>query len=331
VTARLFIVSLLAAASLAAQPATVRIGVLSLFQPHELTLRAAAAGPLRLSGGGTIEGRRGAQLSAGGDRILITIDGHASEADRVTTAGSFELSVPAKLSRQYKGGLEVTAHSGVLRAIVTMDLETAVAAAVAGETELDGPHQALLAQAVASRSYLASGGRHDGYDFCDTTHCQYLTDSLDERARSAAAETAGMLLWYDGKPFEALFTRSCDGRTRTPQEVGLPGGGPYQSVACPICARDPKTWTRTHPLTEVAVLIRERSEQARLAVVRRLGWDAVPSNSYAVTVNGDVALLTGAGEGHSIGLCQRGAAGLARQGASWRDILHRYFPAVFIR
>ncbi len=330
-SARLFIALLLAAASLAAQPTTVRIGVLSLFEPHELTLRAAAAGPIRLSGGGTIEGQRVAQLSASGERVLISVDGHASEAERLMTAGSFELSVPGKLTRQYGGGLEITAHNGTLEAFVTMDLETAVTAAVAGEADLDGPHEALLAQAVASRSYLASGRRHDGYDFCDTTHCQYLADSLDERARRAAAETAGMLLWYDGKPFEALFTRSCDGHTRTPQEVGLPGGSAYQSVACPICARDPKIWTRTHPLAEVVALISEHSEQARLAVVRRLGWDAIPSNAYRVTVNGATATFDGAGEGHGMGLCQRGAAGLARQGASWRDILHRYFPATVIR
>ncbi|MDA0204174.1 MAG: hypothetical protein O3A53_12505 [Acidobacteria bacterium] len=330
-TARLFICLLIAAASLAAQPKTVRIGVLSLFEPRELTLRASQAGPLRLAGGSTIEGQRVAQLSANGDSVLISIAGHALETDRISTAGSFELTVPGKLTRQYNGALEITAHAGALQGVVTMDLETAVASAVAGEAALDGPQQGLLAQAVASRSYLASGRRHDEFDFCDTTHCQYLTDALDERARSAAAETAGTLLWYNGKPFEALFTRSCDGRTRTPQQVGLQGSAAYQSAECPICARAPKSWTRTHPLAEVAALIREHSEQARLDVVRRLGLEAIPSNMYEATASGDTATFTGAGEGHGIGLCQRGAAGLARQGASWRDILHRYFPAVLIR
>ena len=330
-TARLFIALLLAAAPLAAQPKTVRIGVIGLFEPRELTLRAAAAGPLRLSVGGAIEGQHRAQLSANGGRVVVSVGGHTVDSDRVSAEGSFELTVPGKLTRQYNGVLEVTGHSGTLQAVVTMDLETAVIAAVAGEAGLDGPHEALLAQAVASRSYLVSGRRHDGFDFCDTTHCQYLTDSLDERALRAAAETAGTLLWYDGKPFEALFTRSCDGRTRTPQQVGLAASPAYQSAECPICSRDPKTWTRTHPLAEVAALVESHTEQARLNVVRRLGWDAIPSNTYEVAVSGDTATFTGAGEGHGIGLCQRGAAGLARQGASWRDILHRYFPAVLIR
>jgi stage II sporulation protein D len=127
-----------------------------------------------------------------------------------------------------------------------------------------------------------------------------------------------VLLWHDGKPFEALFTRSCGGRTQS-------------GIACPICTREPNTWKRTHPVADVAALLKERSEQARIAVVRRLGWDAIPSNAYEVTVDGDTATFSGAGEGHGMGLCQRGAVGLARQGASWRDILHRYFPAVLIR
>lgn len=316
-------VALFCAVSLTAQPSAVRIGVFGLFRPHQLTLRASGPGPLRLSDGSAIEGRRAAQLSAAGDRVVVSIDGRPSEMDCLAAEGSFELAVPGKLSRLYTGALEVTAHSGVLEASVKMSLETAVAAAVTGEANLEGPREALLAQAVASRSYLASGGRHERYDFCDTTHCQYLADSFDARARRAAAETDGILLWREGKPLEALFTRSCSGRTR--------GADGLQAVACPICADDPKTWTRSHPLAEVEALIRQRSERARLNVVRRLGWDAVPSNTYEVTVDAAMAQFSGAGEGHGMGLCQRGAAGLAAQGASWRDILQRYFPAALIR
>ncbi len=322
-TARLLTAGLFCAVSLAAQPSTVRIGVFGLFQPQQLTLRSSGPGPLRLSGGAAVEGQQGAQLSANGDHVAVSIAGRKSETDGFAAEGSFELGVPGKLARQYDGALEITAHNGTLQAVVTMALETAVAAVVAGEADLDGPREALLAQAVASRSYLASGRRHDGYDFCDTTHCQYLTDALDERARRAAAQTAGTLLWRDGKPLEALFTRSCDGRTRS--------GAGYQAVDCPICAREPKKWTRTHAVADVTALIDHPGEQARIAVVRRLGWNAVPSNAYEVTIDGDKATFTGAGEGHGMGLCQRGAIGLARQGASWRDILQRYFPGAVIR
>lgn len=323
---RLCIALLFACGSLAAQPHNVRIGVLGLFEPSHLTLRASHAGPLRLSTGQPIEGQHAAQLTASNDRLLVEINGRTMETERLTAEGSFELTVPGKLTRQYSGALEVTARTGKLQTVVSMDLETAVAAALAGEADLDGPRQALLAQAVASRSYIASGPRHPSFDFCDTTHCQYLTDGNDPRARSAAAETAGMVLWSQGHIFEALFTRSCSGRTLTPQDVGLTDGTASQGAVCPICTREPLAWSRTHALTDVAALLHDHSEQARLAVVRRLGWDAIPSNTYRVVVKGDQATFTGAGEGHGIGLCQRGAGGLARQGAGWREILQRYYP-----
>ena len=55
--------------------------------------------------------------------------------------------------------------------------ETAVASIVAAESTADTPFEALKAQAVATRSYLiASRGRHRDFDFCDTTHCQFLRE-----------------------------------------------------------------------------------------------------------------------------------------------------------
>ena len=56
--------------------------------------------------------------------------------------------------------------------------------------------EALKAQAILVRWYLrTSKGRHqkDGYDFCDTTHCQFFTDfkSVDDRFRQAAIDTRG--------------------------------------------------------------------------------------------------------------------------------------------
>ncbi len=41
-------------------------------------------------------------------------------------------------------------------------------------------------------------------------------------------------------------------------------------------------------------------------------------------------LRTGVPSGHRYGLCQTGAAVMARDGATWKDILRRYFPAAAI-
>jgi len=108
----------------------------------------------------------------------VTADGQSAERFVVTARdGSpvpFELAVPGKLRRVYRGRLTLTAHNGVLLAVVSMDRETAVASIVAAEMPASAPLEALKAQAVVARSFLVAGGRHVGYDFCDTTHCQFL-------------------------------------------------------------------------------------------------------------------------------------------------------------
>jgi hypothetical protein len=55
------------------------------------------------------------------------------------------------------------------------DRETAVAAIVEAEGAYGLPFEARKAQAVVTRSYLAGAhNRHQGFDFCDTEHCQLL-------------------------------------------------------------------------------------------------------------------------------------------------------------
>ena len=107
----------------------------------------------------------------------------------------FRLTVPGKIHRVYRGRLTIdsAARNGELLAVVSMDRETAVASIVAAEMAESSPMEALKAQAVATRSFLAAGARHQDFDFCDTTHCQFLKSPppLDEPGLSAVAGHAG--------------------------------------------------------------------------------------------------------------------------------------------
>jgi stage II sporulation protein D len=162
-------------------------------------------------------------------------------------------------------------------AIVTMDRETAVASIVAAESPPGAPIEARKAQAVVARSFLiAARGRHDGFDFCDTTHCQFLREpaSPTSPARRAQEATASLVLTYQGRPIAALYSANCGGRTRTLADAGWQVEPyPYFAVDCPM--------------------------------------------------GGQIA-------GHRIGMCQTGASELARRGATFREILSRYFPAAAI-
>ena len=71
-----------------------------------------------------------------------------------------------------------------------MDRETAVASILASEMDESAPIEALKAQAVATRSFLAAGRRHMDFDFCDTTHCQFLKSPPPLASRVSSAVLA---------------------------------------------------------------------------------------------------------------------------------------------
>ena len=75
-----------------------------------------------------------------------------------------------------------------------------------------------------------------------------------------------------------------------------------------------------------AVLLSDHHEAARLDVDRRLGWSAVPSNTFREQDSGAEVILEGVGQGHGVGLCQRGARAMAQEGANFREIISHYFP-----
>ncbi|WP_446744990.1 SpoIID/LytB domain-containing protein [Silvibacterium acidisoli] len=69
----------------------------------------------------------------------------------------------------------------------------------------------------------------------------------------------------------------------------------------------------------------------RLAIGRSLGWNLVRSDAYDIRVRDGVLVFDGHGHGHGVGLCQQGAAEMARTGKSYREILSFYFPGTNVR
>ena len=338
----LIIFALLTLGGHTAHAQTVRIGVFSLFHPHSLRLEVPAGEAIvihtdrsnfvlaRSAGQWTalVRSAGGAMILQVGDETVRT--DHISATSRAGKQVEFVLSVPEKIRRHYIGTLEIKSIHGALVPVVTMDLETAVASAVQAECGPHTPLEALKAQAVATRSYMvAAHGRHGGlFDFCDTTHCQYLREPP---ARGSAADlatraTKGLVLAYHGEPFPAMFTRSCSGETRTPEEDGYSTQGyPYFNVTCDYCRKHPRRWESRVSQKDAEILARQ-GEAGRLAIGRREGWDAVPSNDFTVRDEGGQVLLEGSGEGHGIGLCQRGAKAMSESGAGFRQILEHYYP-----
>jgi len=323
------------------QARTVRVGVLGIFHPQQITLSADPTGELLIAAGGQrIFLQSGSSCSllrvhSSGDKLLLNCGnreiraGELRASSRNQQFAGFVLTLPGKIKRRYVGVLELKAKNGELIPVIAMDLETAVASVIQAETTPGTPMEALKAQAIVTRSYLvAARGRHTDFDFCDLTHCQFMREppASDSPAANAAASTNGLVLTYEEKPVAAMFTRSCGGHTRTPEEIRVSQNGyPYFSVPCDFCYNNPVRWTRKVS-REDAALLRLREENGRLAIGRRLGWDAVPSNNFTAYGDGGEVTLQGVGQGHGLGLCQRGARNMAEYGSDFRAILDHYFP-----
>ena len=73
--------------------------------------------------------------------------------------------------------VEISAKNGSLQVIASLPVEEYVGVVLQGETAGNMPPEALKALAVAIRSYTSrfrERHKEDGFDFCDTTHCQFL-------------------------------------------------------------------------------------------------------------------------------------------------------------
>src|SRR5215510_5360233 len=160
----------------------------------------------------------GDQLQFGNSKVTRLSVGH-----KIYLSGKYRLQASQERPLEGRYSLEIRAQNGTLIAVVAMPMEDYVAAVLAGESSNFQSDEALKAMAVAVRSYAVRfRGRHanEGFDFCDTTHCQDLRlRSVTERQRTAAEATEGELLWFKGTPAAAYYHQNCGGTTAAADEV----------------------------------------------------------------------------------------------------------------
>jgi stage II sporulation protein D len=251
--------------------------------------------------------------------------------------------------------LEIRTRDGSLALTLRLPLEDYVAAVLAGESAGFRSDQSMAAMAVAARTYAVRfQGRHkaEGYDFCDTTHCQDLRiTAVTERVRQAAEQTEGELLWFQGSPAATFYAKDCGGSIEAAAMVWPDLKAAYLGQReDPYCTR--KGWTSTIRKEELRSALATRLDSLRIvertssgralrlqaggltvtasslrfAVGRSLGWDRLPSDLYEVSDAGDRFVFEGRGFGHGVGLCQVGAARMGEEGRSYRQILELYYP-----
>jgi stage II sporulation protein D len=347
----------------AAQQPDVRVRLLSLYHLSEVKIEPVTA--VKIVAGETKETKRlgfGVRIAGGS----VEADGHASE--KLTVSGDFRIVADPIPAQHLRGTLEISAKENFLLMIASLPVERYVAAVLQGETAGAMPPEALKAMALAIRSYTArfrERHKNSGFDFCDTTHCQYLRLEPHRAALAAVEETTGEMLWNRGSPLAAYYHQDCGGHTEAAAVAWHDqGSAALASHVDPYCVRNAQSWrsevtrvdldramakadlhvpprwsritiTQRTPSGRARTLLFSVGTQPgvlvsasslRFAVGRSLGWMTLKSDLYEVMARGDRFVFTGKGMGHGVGLCQIGATEMARQGKNHHEILEFYYP-----
>ncbi|MEQ1758013.1 MAG: SpoIID/LytB domain-containing protein [Vicinamibacterales bacterium] len=282
-------------------------------------------------------------------------------------AGRDAASIAADLLKAEGQTIRLGSPGSESRASVrAVALEDYVARVVAGEGPPDAPAAAQEALAVAVRTFaLANRGRHqsEGFDLCDTTHCQVPRSATPASTRAAAA-TAGRVLLHDGKPAPIFYSASCGGYSARPSDV-WPGATDHPFLPAQrdgACGVEPE-WTSRVGASDIERALRaaglsgttlrglrvaKRSasgrvmtmqvdgfapaeisgEDFRLALGRTGGWQLLKSTAFELRRDARGYAFTGRGFGHGVGLCLSGAVCRAAAGASAANILSFYYPGL---
>ncbi len=301
---------------------------------------------VRLAPGGFVAGRERFQ----GSKLIA-----ASPAGRpITVAG-----------RRYRGRIVFERAAGGLSAVNEIDVETMLYGVVTAEMPAGWPMAALQAQAVAIRTYVLSRWRRrqSRRVHINRADVRYLGVSHESRrGREATDSTRGVVLMYAGAFVPAYFSAVCGGHT-APADTALGERliPPLAGVVCGYCDDSPQfSWTLRVRAADLARRLGLSSAERVLAVRPNapgrfrhagrvvvetsrgervfsgyrfraaLGADRLKSTAFEVRRAGDEFVFAGRGWGHGVGLCQWGARGMARAGASWRRIVTHYFPQAAI-
>jgi stage II sporulation protein D len=310
-------------------------------------------------------------LRASGSGVVV---GQAAKVSYqlVTIEGAHILRPPGE-KRRNSYPLQIRARAGHLFLIARVPREEYVAAILAGESANFTSIESLKAMAVAARTFaLRFANRHhtQGYDFCDTTHCQaprFL--QITAKLRQAAEATAGELLWHRGAPAQTYYHRDCGGTVDPSSAIWPDTRAPYLTLLRDAyCqSRGRESWNAKLGASELEQALQESgirtpaqlrdivvssrtpagrasrllltgvngtsvisASALRTAIGRSLGWHLIRSDFYDVRTRENGLHFQGKGFGHGVGLCQTGAARMGEQGRTYQEILEHYYPGTAV-
>lgn len=267
--------------------------------------------------------------------------------------------------RRYQGELEIikNKNSG-LDVVNIIDLEEYLKGVLYHEVSHHWPLEALKTQAIISRTYALYRKTENSsqyYDLkADTSSQMYGGATSEKDATSHAVKlTRGKVLFYNDKILPAYFHSCCGGHTEDAGQLWKVDLAPLKGVAGPYC-RGTKHWKwrskvklddiaravntkgdKIFTIEGIEILSRNNSGRVKEVSIKSpwkkitisgkelrqwIGANQLRSTNFTVKIDGDVAIFTGYGWGHGVGLCQWGAYRLSYQRWTAEDILQYYYP-----
>ncbi len=155
---------------------------------------------------------------------------------------------------RYRGGIMLLPDGNKITVVNRLGIDEYLYGVVNQEMSRSNPAEALKAQAIAARNFVAvkqyshSAG---GFGVCTTTHCQVYKgyEGETEETNRAVDETSGLLMYANGIPVEAYYHKNSGGHTEDSENVW------YATLSYLRAVEDPYTpvypWSLTLSYDEI--------------------------------------------------------------------------------
>jgi stage II sporulation protein D len=247
-----------------------------------------------------------------------------------------------KLEHAYRGTLMIVPLKNRLFALNDIDLEDYLRSVVPAEMGSKAPLPALVAQAIAARTYaLRNLVRHSrqGFHLCDLEHCQaYRGITWESRPTGQAVEhTRNLVLTFTGKVANTVYHAHCGGELWASTRVWGGKDVPYLpshpdrvgsgAIFCTWADRQyqPGAKKKGKGTPEKTTLPSSFLEVDGKTHLLKAPTDG-PIILYSSSGKADYEPYTHPVRGHRVGMCQDGAVGMANAGHNALQILGFYYP-----
>ncbi len=281
----------------------------TLYPPMELTVRAASDSlQWRTCTGCPKNSATLLSLHAAGSGLRIQDAGVSSE---IFLSGAIRIEAPGQPPISANFPVQIQASDGHLLLTAAIPIEDYVAAVLAGESGDFRNAESLKAMAVVVRTYATRfHGQHsaEGFDFCDTTHCQVPSwNGISSRISAAADFTRGEILLFQRAAVSAFYHQNCGGTTAASREVWPSVSESYlRTRSDPYCvAASPLKWESSISVADLdsalhasglsapagwtAIELVSRSESGRAQRLRLRGGSSsdtlISASSFRYAVN----------------------------------------------